>query len=60
MNRTVRAAGGRVLLTWTLVCLAPQTGPAAGVLAAIEPPFVSEATDARVFYLDNLRADVKP
>ncbi len=44
MSRTVPAAWVRVLLTWTLVCVGPQTG-VAGVLAAIEPPMVAEAAD---------------
>lgn len=36
---------GRVLLTWTLVCLAPQTG-LTHVLASVEPPLATEAEGA--------------
>lgn len=41
MNRAVASMPVRLLLTWTLVCLAPEG--LAGVLAAVEPPMATEA-----------------
>lgn len=47
MSRRVRWMTLRALLTWTLVCLAPQTG-LAYVIAVAEPPMVTEAEEPQV------------